>query len=113
MTPGSGDNDATEPKGVVDVDEAELLEEFVTLVERAEYWVGALGLALDAAYAMDSVSPEVSNGRLDEVVRLEASSQWQDWLWLRDHGGVTLVPCTCGQPIPGTSPCRNPSSGDE
>jgi len=67
-----------------------LVTEFVGVAQHAEYWAGALGLARDAARAMDTGASEEPEVLPDEVVQLTSSTQWRDWMRLRENGGVAL-----------------------
>jgi len=91
------------------VDIAALVEEFLGVMDAADYWVQTLGLAIDADNALDDRSPGESTALPEEVVKLMASAQWDAWMYLRDQGGVVLSACTCGHPLPGTTPCGNPA----
>ena len=88
---------------------ATLVEEFLEVMDAADYWVQTLGLAIEADNALDDRPPHDPSPLPDVVRELMASAQWDAWMYLRDKGGVALSACACGHPLPGSSACGNAS----
>ena len=78
-------------------------------MDAADFWVQTLGIAIEADNALDERPPDDPSPLPDVVRRLMASEQWNEWMYLRDKGGVALSACACGHPLPGTSACGNTS----